>query len=132
MLSTERINHQYPTLNSGRKMSTTSRNLEIHERIFSYIQTNDINRLNNILRTCLDNNRSMGYILQKLIVDRKYSLDHTTDDKELSILILKFGGPALLEILHRAKRFPSASTAYQFLNKRKFQEIPTLQHLLQQ
>ena len=97
-------------LNSGR--STTGRNLQLHERIFSCIQTDDINRLNIIIRTCLDNNGSMGYILQKLSndVDRKYSPDHTTDDKELSILILKFGVPSLLEILHRAKKFPNAST----------------------
>ena len=62
-------------------------------------------------------------MLQKLsdAVDKKYNPHHTIEDKELSILILKFGGPSLLEILHRAKVFPSPSTAYRFLDERKIE-----------
>ena len=64
----------------------------------------------------------MGYVLQKLndAIEKKYSPQHSNDDKELSvIIIIKFGGPALLEIIHRAKGFPSVSTAYRLLNAEK-------------
>ena len=54
---------------------------------------------------------------------------HSTQIKKLLILkfetfplwagIFKIGGPALLEILHRAKRFPSVSTSYQIVRAKK-------------
>ena len=99
------------------------RNVELHERILSCIQVNNINHLNIVVKTCLENNHSIHYLLQKIndAVDKKYNPHHTIEDKELSILILKFGGPSLLQILHRAKRFPSPSTAYRFLDERKIE-----------
>lgn len=45
-------------------------------------------------------------------IGKKYN----DDDKDLAFLVLKFGGPSLLDILHRAKCFPSTSVAYR-MNK---------------
>ena len=106
--------------NHNRKIKNMSQNIELNERIFHCIQKNDIKNLN-IITTCLNNNRSMGYVLQKLneAINKKYNPQHSEDDKDLSVIILKFGGPALLEILHRAKQFPSVSTAFRLLNKKK-------------
>ena len=51
-------------------------------------------------------------VIRKSIVHNRH-----TDDKELFLIISKFG---LLEILCKAKQFPSVSTAvYHLLNKRK-------------
>ena len=57
----------------------------------------------------MNNNGGMGYVLQKLneASDKKYNPQQSEDDKDFSVIIFKFGGPALLEILHRAKQFPS-------------------------
>ena len=70
---------------------------------------------------CMKHGRSIGYIVQKIsdAIQGKYNPHYTTDDKDLSILVLKLGGPALLEILHRAKAFPGTSTAYGFLRSKK-------------
>ena len=41
------------------------------------------------------------------------------DDKDLAYLVLKFGGPALLDILYCANVLPSTSTAYRMAKKGK-------------
>ena len=92
----------------------------MHEQILLAIKNNNIPRLQQIVKVCLDNNRSIGYSLQRMndAVDKCYS-HCSQDDKELAMVILKFGGPALMEILHRAKGFPLVSTAYRFVNSKK-------------
>ena len=85
-------------LNNNKKLRRMCRNVELHERILSCIQVNNINRLNAIVKTCLENNHSI-----KSTKYKKYNPHHTVENIELSILILQFGGPSLLEILHRAK-----------------------------
>ena len=46
--------------NDNRKIKNMSQNIELNERIFHCIQNNVIKKLNEI--TCLNNNRSMGYM----------------------------------------------------------------------
>ena len=72
---------------------------------------NNIPRLHDIGVMCLKHRRSIGYIIQKLSdsVQGMYNPHYHTDDKELSLLVLKLDGPALLEILHRPKGFLSFS-----------------------
>ena len=45
-------------------------------------------------------------------VDRIYSPNPNHDDRDLAFLVLKFGGPCLLDILYKAGVLPSVSTAY--------------------
>ena len=44
-----------------------------------------------------------------------YSHNLSQDDKDLAFLIVQFGGPGLLDIVHRAIGFPSTSTAYRMI-----------------
>ena len=57
--------------------------------------------------------KSMQYIIEKVInaIAGIYYLHPSQNDKDLAYLILQFGGPALLDIYHRAINLPSTSTA---------------------
>ena len=48
-----------------------------------------------------------------------YSARPSSEDKELAFLVLKFGGPSLLDILYKANVLPSTSTAYKLAKKSK-------------
>ena len=48
-------------------------------------------------------------------IDGIYRPNPSQDDKDLAFLILQFGGPGLLDIVHRAIGFPSTSTAYKMI-----------------
>ena len=108
-------------LTLSRKVSSLTRALDLHKKLLVCIQTNNIPRLHDIVVMCMKHQRSIGYIVQKLsdAVESKYQPNYSVDDKELAVVILKFGGPALLEVLHRARGFASTSTAYKFLSARK-------------
>ena len=59
----------------------------------------------------------MSYIIQKIVdaIDGVYNARSSEDDKDLAFLILQYGGPGLLDIVHRALNFPSTNTAYRLL-----------------
>ena len=63
--------------------------------------------------------RSIGYIVNKLVdaIDGIYRPNPSQDDKDLAFLILQFGGPGLLDTVHRAIGFPSTSTAYKMIKE---------------
>ena len=71
-----------------------------------------------MVKLALGNQRSIEYILDKCTqaINGLYRARCNADDKDLVFLVLKFGGPSLLNILHQAKCFPSTSVAYQ-MNK---------------
>ena len=58
----------------------------------------------------LKHKRSLSYIIQKNVDARS-----SEEDKELAFLTLQYGGPGLLDIVHRALNFQSSSTAYRLL-----------------
>ena len=108
-------------LNDQRKIKYFSQCLQIHERILLCLKTNDIPRLHQIFEVCFNNNRSIGFLLGRLndAIDKHYSPYYSKDDKDLALLVLKFGGPSLLEILHSAKGFLGISTSYRLVNSNK-------------
>ena len=59
------------------------------------------------LRRCVFTHVSLG---------RPYA---SKDDRELAFIVLKLGGPSLLDILYRAEVLPSVSTAY-IISKKDF------------
>ena len=78
------------------------------------ISQNNIPRLQNLVNVALRNRRSINYILEKctLAISGIYKARASEDDKDLAFIVLKFGGPALLDILYRANHLPSSSLAY--------------------
>ena len=61
------------------------------------------------------------YVIQRMIdaVGGVYNVRSSDDDVDLAFLMLQYGGPGLLDIVHRALNFPSTSTAYRLLQKSK-------------
>lgn len=53
----------------------------------------------------------------KDVIDDIYAARSSADYKDLAFLVLKFGGPSLLDILYRANKLPSTSTAYRISRK---------------
>ena len=88
--------------------------LSLHERFLVSIAENNVPQLQQLVTVALRNNRKIPYILSKVmaVIDGIYSPNPSQDDKDLAFLVLKFGGPSLLNILYKAGILPSTSTAY--------------------
>ena len=115
-LNDYKLNH----LNLTRKVSRLNKSLNLHHRFLHLIQDNRIHRLHELVCIALKNKQGIGYIIQKVIdaVKGVYNPKYSKDDKDLSFTILQFGGPALLEIVHRAIRLPY-TTAYRMIKDKQ-------------
>ena len=91
--------------------------LQFHQRFLHFIQTNRIHRLHDIVEVALRQKKNIRFIVQRLqdALDGVYNPHYKQDDKDLAFIIYQFGGPALLEIVHRAIKLPSCSTALKIL-----------------
>ena len=101
-------------MNSSFKNSKLCATLTLHERFVVLISENNIPRLQQLVNVALRNNRSITHIVTKVlnVIDGIYMPNPCQSDKDLAFLVLKFGGPSLLNILYRAGILPSVSTAY--------------------
>ena len=98
-----------------------NRTLGIHERFLVLLKEGNVHRLKQLINVAFNCNRNMNYILGKLVDSIKgiYNPQPDQDDKDLAFLILQFGGPALLDICHRAINLPSSSTAYRLMKGKR-------------
>ena len=105
---------QLDTMNMHRKLNRLGSTLDMHQRFLLCISQNNIPRLQQLVSVAVRNRRSIQYIVDKVLnaIDGVYLARPSHDDKELAYLILQFGGPALVDICHRANFLPSSSTAY--------------------
>ena len=101
----------------SKTIARLDKTLELHQRFLHSLQEHKIHRLHDLVDVALRQKRSIGYILQKVTdaIDGIYNPHYKEDDKELAFIILQFGGPALLDIVHRAIKLPSTSTAYKMI-----------------
>ena len=104
--------------NQSKRIAKMNKTLQFHKRFLVFIATNNVSRLHELVGVALNNNHGIEYILEKckLAVAGVYQARAGKDDKDMAFLVLKFGGPSLLDILHRAKLLPSTSVAYR-INK---------------
>ena len=74
---------------------------------FFLLKENKIHRLHELINVAFKAKRSIGFIVNKLVdaIDGIYLPNPSQDDKDLASLILQFGGPGLLDIVHRAIGF---------------------------
>ena len=96
------------SLNRNRKLFNLNKSLELHQRILILIKENSIPQLHELVKTALKQKRSLSYVIQKIVdaVDGVYNVRNSEKDKDLAFLILQYGGPGLLDIVHRALNFP--------------------------
>ena len=113
-LQVEKRNLRLELMNSKFKCSKLCATLSMYQRFLVSIAENNLPRLQQLVQIALKNNRSIGYIVSKVtdVIDGIYMANPSQDDKDLAFLVLKFGGPSLLNILHRAGTLPSVSLAY--------------------
>ena len=108
-------------LNNQRKIDRLSKCISFHQRLVSLIASNDVPNLKSLINVALKNQRSIHYIVSKVIdaIDGVYKARPTEKQKDLAFLVLKIGGPSLLDICHKANLLPSVSTAYRIAQKIK-------------
>ena len=113
-LSEEKRELRLMLMNSFFKNSKLCTTLSMHERFLVSISEHNLPRLQQLVNVALKNHRSISHIVTKVInvIDGIYRPNPSQDDKDLAFLVLKFGGPSLLSILHCAGILPSVSLAY--------------------
>ena len=101
-------------MNSLFKNSKLCTTLSMHERFLVSISENNLPRLQQLVNVALKNHSSISHIVTKVtsVIDGIYMPNPSQNDKDLAFLVLKFGGPSLLSILHCAGVLPSVSLAY--------------------
>ena len=101
-------------VNLSYKNSRLIGTLNMHQRFLAIVSENNIPKLKQLINVALKKKRNLSYIINKITdaVDGIYSPNLSKDDKDLAFLVLKMGGPCLLDILFRAGVLPSVSTAY--------------------
>ena len=101
----------------SKTIARLNKTMDLHQRLLHSIKDNKVHRLHDIVNVALRQGRSIGYIVEKVTdaIGGIYNPQYKEDDKDLAFLILQFGGPALLDIVHRACHLPSSSTAYKMI-----------------
>ena len=61
----------------------------------------------------------MSIIVEKVVnaIDGVYHANPSKEDKDLALLVLKLGGPSLLDILFKANVLPSTHLSYKMAKK---------------
>ena len=78
------------------------------------ISENNVLRVKELVSVALMHHRSINYIVEKvsMAVNKVYRARRSDEDKDLAFIVLKLGGPALLDMLCKANKLPSSSLAY--------------------
>ena len=114
LMRAEKERFRLQLLNVTFRYSKLCATLSLHERFLVSIAENNVPRLQQLVSVALKNNRKITYILSKVmaVIEGIYAPNPSQDDKDMSFLVLKFGGPSLLNILYKAGILPHESTAY--------------------
>ena len=79
------------------------------------LSQNNVPRVKELVTVALKHQRSINYIVDKVVlaINKIYRARPSEEDKDLAFIVLKLGGPALLDILGKANKLPSSSVAPQ-------------------
>ena len=132
----DKSNHYQAELNKSKleiiklrsRINKIGETVSMHQRFIMHIANSDIPRLKELVQVALRNNRGISYIVDKVVqaVKGVYLARPSDKDKDLALLILEFGGPALLDICHKANALPSVSTGYRMRKKSKIIHSQTM------
>ncbi|CAM9174716.1 unnamed protein product, partial [Sphacelaria rigidula] len=88
------------------------KNIDIHKRIVMMVGSEDIGGIKRIFGQALREGKSVHAILATLesAVNRQYSArNYDRKDLHLATVVMRIGGPSLLDTLHQAAGMPSVS-----------------------
>jgi hypothetical protein len=100
-------------LNNNRTILALRNKITLFKRFVLLISMNDIPRLSFLIKICLSRNCSINVIIEKMkaAIDGTYAPKQWDEsDKDLGILVMNIGGPALLSAFKG--RLPSTSYMY--------------------
>ena len=98
----------------------------MHKRFMVQIAENNVLRVKELVSVALKHNRSISYIVDKvtLAINKVYRARPSQEDKYLAFVVLKLGGPALLDIMCKANKLPSTSLAYPMATETTLSSYP--------
>ena len=113
---------QLQNFNLIRKVERLNKTLDLHQRLLVLLKEGKVHRLKQLLSVAMRNSRNISYIVGKVVdaIAGIYRPHPDQDDKDLAFVIWQLGGPALLDICHRAIGFPCTSVAYAMIKGTKF------------
>ena len=105
---------QLQVITKSKQLHRLNKVLGLHKRFMVLIAENNVLRVKELVSVALRNNRSISYIVDKvtLAINKVYRARPSEEDKDLSFIVLKLGGPTLLDVLCKANKLPSTSLAY--------------------
>ena len=114
--------YRLSNLNLTRKLNRLNKTLLLHQRLLVLLKEGKVHRLKQLLSVAMRNSRNISAIVGKVVdaVAGVYTPHPDQDDKDLAFVIWQIGGPALLDICHKAIDFPCTSTAYNMIKGKKF------------
>lgn len=119
--------HSYATSASFQRLSNFNlqrenimlRNrIDLYERFKLLIANNDIKRLRVVVGNCLTHGYGLKTIIQKmsLTINKNYCAKKWDDNElDLSVLVLRIGGPALLHAFNQLSMLPTSSVIYKVI-----------------
>ena len=110
---------KFKSLNTKRTLTRVHKALELQQRFIVLIKEHNIPKLHQLVKVASSRGRGLEYTINKMVdaIACTYNARSSEEDVDLAFLILQYGGPGLLDIVHRALNFPSTSTAYRLLQK---------------
>ena len=119
--NTQKSLNQYKLkfLASSRKLCYLNKSLALHQRFMLIIKENSIPKLHEMVKVSMNRKRGLEQTINKIVdaIDGVYNPQNSENDKDLAFMILQYGGPGLLDIVHKAINLPSTSSAYRLLKK---------------
>ena len=105
---------QLDLLHKSKRVERLNSVLGLHKRFMVLLSQNNVLRVKELVAIALQHNRSINYIVDKVLdaIAGIYRARPSDKDKDLAFVVLKLGGPSLLNILCKANKLPSDSTEY--------------------
>ena len=121
-LRKEMTEKKLSTLNLVRKNSRLTKQLSLHKRLIEIIGTNDIPRLSQLIKVCLNSGMGAQSIIGRLTdaIRGKYRANYSEKEKDVAALVYKIGGPRLLHIMHVSHGLPGITTTFNYCKRPQY------------
>ena len=120
-LCKERNLLQLDLLHKAKKVGKLNNVIALHKKFMVLLSQNNVLRVKELAHVALQHKCSISYIVAKVLdaIDGIYRARPSDEDKDIAFIVLKLGGPSLLDILCKTNKLPSCSTAYRIAKEFK-------------
>ena len=91
---------QLSLVTKSKQLHRLNKSLSLYKRFMVLLSQNNVLRVKELVTVALKHQRSINYIVDKVVlaINKIYRARPTEEDKDLAFIVLKLGGPALLDI----------------------------------